>query len=94
MANYTEDDLAKDLESQEYKFGFFTDIETETVPIGLNEDIIRLISSKKNEPEWLLESRLKAFSIWQAMTEPEWAHVHYVKPKFQDITYYAAPKQT
>ena len=61
MANYTENELAKDLENQEYKFGFVTDIETEKVPIGLNEDIIRLISSKKNEPTWLLEYRLNAF---------------------------------
>ena len=94
MANYTEDDLAKDLESQEYKFGFVTEIETEKVPVGLNEAIIRLISAKKNEPEWLLEHRLKAFLVWKSMIEPEWAHVHYEKPKFQEITYYAAPKQT
>jgi Fe-S cluster assembly protein SufB len=94
MANYTEEDLAKDLENQEYKFGFVTNIETEKVPVGLNEDIIRLISSKKNEPEWLLEHRLKAFEIWKSMTEPEWAHVNYKKPNFQGITYYAAPKQT
>ncbi|NBX79818.1 MAG: Fe-S cluster assembly protein SufB, partial [Flavobacteriales bacterium] len=94
MANYTENELAKDLENQEYKFGFVTDIETDTVPIGLNEDIIRLISSKKNEPEWLLEHRLKAFAIWKTMTEPEWAHVHYTKPDFQAIAYYSAPKQT
>jgi hypothetical protein len=94
MANYTENELAKDLENQEYKFGFVTDIETDTVPIGLNEDIIRLISNKKNEPEWLLEHRLKAFAIWKTMTEPEWAHVHYTKPDFQAIAYYSAPKQT
>ena len=78
MANYTEDDLAKDLENQEYKFGFVTDIETETVPVGLNEDIIRLISSKKNEPQWLLDYRLQAFEIWKGMQEPEWAHVQYL----------------
>ena len=93
MANYTENELAKDLEQQEYKFGFYTDIETETVPVGLNEDIIRLISAKKNEPDWLLEYRLNAFSIWKEMTEPEWAHVKYKKPDFNAITYYAAPKQ-
>ena len=69
MSNYTENELAKDLENQEYKFGFVTDIEADTVPIGLNEDIIRLISFKKNEPEWLLNYRLKAFAIWQEMTE-------------------------
>lgn len=94
MAGYTENELAKDLENQEYKFGFVTDIETDTVPIGLNEEIIRLISTKKNEPEWLLDYRLKAFGIWKEMTEPEWAHVHYQKPDFQGIAYYSAPKQT
>jgi Fe-S cluster assembly protein SufB len=93
MANYTEEDLAKDLENQEYKFGFVTNIESDKAPKGLNEDIIRFISAKKEEPEWLLEYRLKAFSIWKEMTEPEWAHVKYEKPDFQDITYYAAPKQ-
>jgi Fe-S cluster assembly protein SufB len=86
MANYTENELAKDLENQEYKFGFVTDIETEKVPIGLNEDIIRLISSKKNEPTWLLDYRLNAFETWKKMVEPEWAHVRYEKPKFQEIT--------
>jgi Fe-S cluster assembly protein SufB len=91
---YTENELAKDLENQEYKFGFVTNIASDKAPKGLNEDIIRFISSKKNEPEWLLEHRLKAFSIWKEMTEPEWAHVHYEKPDFQDITYYSAPKQT
>jgi Fe-S cluster assembly protein SufB len=94
MAGYTENELAQDLENQEYKFGFVTDIESDTVPIGLNEDIIRLISEKKEEPEWLLEYRLKAFAIWKEMTEPEWAHVHYNKPDFQAIAYYSAPKQT
>lgn len=94
MAGYTENELAQDLENQEYKFGFVTDIEADTVPIGLNEDIIRLISEKKEEPEWLLEYRLKAFAIWKEMTEPEWAHVHYKKPDFQAIAYYSAPKQT
>ena len=65
MSNYTENELAKDLENQEYKFGFVTNLEADTVPIGLNEGIIRLISFKKNEPEWLLNYRLKAFAIWQ-----------------------------
>ena len=75
MAGYTENELAKDLENQEYKFGFVTDIESDTVPIGLNEDIIRLISTKKNEPDWLLECRLKAFRHWQTLPEPNnWAH--------------------
>lgn len=94
MADYTEDELKKDLENQEYKFGFVSDFESDKAPKGLNEGIIRLISAKKEEPEWLLEYRLKAFSIWKEMTEPNWAHVNYERPDFQEITYYSAPKQT
>lgn len=90
---YTEEELAKDLENSEYKFGFTTEIESDRAPNGINEDIIRFISAKKEEPEWLLEYRLKAYRTWREMTEPEWAHVHYEKPKFEDICYYAAPKQ-
>jgi len=93
MANYTEEELAEDLKNQEYEFGFTTDIESEKIPNGLNEDVIRLISSKKNEPQWLLDYRLKAFEIWKNMTEPDWAHVTYEKPKFQDISYFSAPKK-
>jgi len=92
MGKYTEEQLEKELETQEYKYGFVTDIETEKAPIGLSEDIIRLISSKKNEPNWLLEYRLKAYKAWLTMEEPEWAHVNYPKVDFQDIYYYAAPK--
>lgn len=77
----------------DYKYGFETQIETDAVQKGLNEDIIRLISSKKEEPEWMLDYRLKAFKHWQSMTEPEWAHVHYPKIDFQDICYYSAPKK-
>ncbi len=91
---YTENELAQDLENQEYKFGFTTNIESDKAPNGLNEDIIRFISSKKNEPEWLLEYRLNAFRIWSEMTEPTWPHVSYTKPDFQAISYYSAPKQT
>lgn len=94
MSNYTEDELAKDLENQEYKFGFTSDIQSDKAPKGLNENIIRFISDKKNEPEWLLQYRLDAFAIWEKMTEPNWAHVSYKKPDFQDIIYYAAPKQS
>ncbi len=90
---YTEEDLKEDLKGKEYEFGFVTEIESDKAPKGLNEDIIRLISEKKNEPEWLLEFRLNAFEHWQTMTEPEWAHVKYPKPDFQDLHYYAAPKQ-
>jgi Fe-S cluster assembly protein SufB len=78
--------------NREYKWGFVTDIEQETVPRGLNEDIVRLISAKKHEPDWLLDWRLKAFRHWQTMAEPEWANVHYPKINYQDIIYYAAPK--
>src|SRR5574343_33723 len=91
---YTENELAKDLENQEYKFGFVTNIDSDKAPKGLDENIIRFISAQKNEPEWMLDYRLKAFAIWKEMTEPSWAHVHYTKPDFQDITYYSAPKQT
>ncbi|MBK9322165.1 MAG: Fe-S cluster assembly protein SufB [Bdellovibrionaceae bacterium] len=81
------------LPDTEYKWGFTTDIETDTVGKGLNEDVIRLISKKKSEPEWLLEYRLKAFKYWQSLTEPTWGHVHYPKIDFQDICYYSAPKK-
>lgn len=80
------------LANREYKYGFVTDIESDVAPRGLNEDIVRLISHKKNEPEWLLEWRLKAFRHWLTMTEPEWANVNYPKIDYQDIVYYSAPK--
>ncbi|MBX3651259.1 MAG: Fe-S cluster assembly protein SufB [Burkholderiales bacterium] len=80
------------LVSQPYKHGFVTDIESETAPKGLNEDIIRMISAKKNEPEWLLDFRLQAYRHWLTMAEPQWPNVHYPKIDFQAISYYAAPK--
>jgi Fe-S cluster assembly protein SufB len=76
----------------EYKYGFVTDFEADNAPKGLNEGIIRFISAKKNEPEWMLAYRLKAFHHWLTMEEPQWAHVSYQKPNFQDIIYYSAPK--
>jgi Fe-S cluster assembly protein SufB len=82
----------KNLVNQPYKHGFVTDIESEVAPKGLNEDIIRMISSKKNEPEWLLEFRLKSYRAWLTMTEPTWQNAHYPKIDFQSISYYAAPK--
>jgi Fe-S cluster assembly protein SufB len=82
------------LVNKEYKYGFVTDIEADVAPKGLNEDIIRLISAKKQEPEWLLEWRLKAFRGWQKMSEPHWANVKYEPIDYQDIRYYAAPKTT
>jgi len=93
MAGYTEEELKEELKSQEYEFGFTSEIESEKIPVGLNEDVIRLISAKKEEPEWLLEYRLNAFKIWQEMTEPDWAHVKYQKPDFQAISYFSAPKK-
>ncbi len=93
MSKYTEDDLKKELETKEYEYGFYTDIESDTFPVGLNEDVIRAISAKKNEPEWLTEWRLDAFKIWSEMEEPEWANVNYDKPDFQAISYYSAPKK-
>ncbi len=88
---YTEEDLAKDLKS-DYKYGFVTDIDQEVFPKGLSEDVVRAISKKKNEPEWLTEWRLDAYRKWVDMEEPTWAHVEYPKIDFQDISYYAAPK--
>lgn len=82
-----------DESGDKYKYGFVTDIESETVPKGLNEDIIRLISNKKNEPQWLLERRLQAFEFWKTMSEPTWAKLCYDKINYQDLFYYAAPKQ-
>ncbi|MGA0383640.1 MAG: Fe-S cluster assembly protein SufB [Flavobacteriaceae bacterium] len=90
---YTEEELKKELETKEYAYGFYTDIESETFPKGLNEEIVRAISEKKEEPQWMTEWRLEAFKQWQKMAEPEWANVHYVKPNFQDISYYSAPNK-
>ena len=89
----TEKDIIQEVTSEEYKWGFTTDIDTETIRKGLDEDIVRLISKKKNEPEWLLEFRLEAFRRWQKMKEPDWAHLEYETPNYQDIIYFAAPKQ-
>ncbi|MCI4670734.1 MAG: Fe-S cluster assembly protein SufB [Bacteroidia bacterium] len=85
--------IIQEFTEKKYEYGWVTEIETDKAPKGLNEDIIRLISSKKNEPEWLLEWRLKAFEIWQKMEEPDWAHVDYPPIDYQDIYYYAAPKK-
>jgi len=80
------------LANKEYKYGFYTEVETDSVPPGLNEDIIRLISAKKREPEWMLEWRLKSFRHWLTMKEPSWANIHYPTIDYQAITYYSAPK--
>lgn len=87
-----EDKIIEEATSGEYKYGFVSDIESEKSQKGLTEDTIRFISEKKNEPSWLLDWRLKAFKVWEQMEEPDWAHISYPKPDFQDIIYYAAPK--
>ena len=77
---------------KDYAAGFITDVESDTLPPGLNEEVIAFISNKKNEPEWLLEWRLKAYRAWREMDEPDWAHVSYPKIDFDEISYYSAPK--
>ena len=86
------DAAIEEVVGNDYNYGFVTDVEVDAVPPGLNEDVIRTISEKKNEPEWLLEWRLKAFRIWQKMEEPQWAHVDYKPIDYQSIVYYSAPK--
>src|SRR3989440_11913361 len=83
---------AEILGNREYKYGWVTDIETETVPRGLTEDTVRLISAKKKEPAFLLEWRLKAYRHWLTMTEPPWPHVHYPPVDYQAPLYYSAPQ--
>ena len=83
----------EELANREYQYGFVTDVEAETVPKGLNEEVVRLISEKKREPAWLLEWRLKAYRTWLTMTEPTWQNVHYPAINYQDIIYYSAPKK-
>jgi Fe-S cluster assembly protein SufB len=83
----------EELANREYQYGFVTDVEAETVPKGLNEEVVRLISEKKHEPAWLLEWRLKAYRTWLTMTEPTWQNVHYPAIDYQDIIYYSAPKK-
>ena len=91
MSKYTEDDLKKELKTKQYEYGFYTDIESDTLPIGLNEEIVMAISKKKEEPSWMTDWRLDAFKIWKQMKEPNWANVKYKKPDFQKISYYSAP---
>ncbi|NBR73109.1 MAG: Fe-S cluster assembly protein SufB [Flavobacteriia bacterium] len=90
---YTEEELKKELETKEYQYGFYTEIDAETFAKGLNESVVKQISAKKNEPQWMTDWRLQAFRAWQKMEEPEWANVQYEKPDFQDISYYSAPKK-
>ncbi len=88
----TETNTIESLANREYKYGFVTDIEADTIPRGLNEEIIRMISAKKQEPEWMLQWRLKAFKYWLTMKEPTWPNVHYPPINYQDAVYYSAPK--
>jgi Fe-S cluster assembly protein SufB len=93
LEELSEDELLEKVTSTEYKYGFTTDIESDTIAKGLSEDVVRLISKKKEEPAWMLEYRLKAYKTWLEMEEPDWANVNYPKPNYQDIIYYSAPKQ-
>src|SRR5579863_6287501 len=79
--------------NQEYKYGFTTNVDTDTIPPGLSEDVVRLISSKKNEPDFMLQWRLKAYRHWLTMTEPDWPHIHYPPIDYQKSVYYSAPKK-
>ncbi|MDG1261375.1 MAG: Fe-S cluster assembly protein SufB [Flavobacteriales bacterium] len=90
---YEGDELLEEVTKKQYEFGWTTDIESDKAAPGINEDTIKFISAKKNEPEWMLEWRLDAYRKWTAMVEPEWAHVQYDKPDFQAISYYSAPKK-
>jgi Fe-S cluster assembly protein SufB len=92
MAN-DENKLIDDFTKSDYKYGFYTDIEMDTAPRGLDEDTIRFISAKKREPQWMLEFRLKAFRHWLTLEEPQWAHIHHPPINYQDMIYYAAPKK-
>src|ERR671913_21068 len=89
----TATETIEQLANREYKYGFVTEVESETIPKGLNEDVVRLISQKKGEPEWLLEWRLKAYRLWLTMKEPNWHNVKYDPINYQDIVYYSAPKK-
>src|SRR5437868_13387425 len=89
----TATETIEQLANREYKYGFVTEVDSETIPKGLSEDVVRLISQKKNEPEWLLEWRLKAYRLWLTMKEPTWQNVKYDPINYQDIVYYSAPKK-
>lgn len=87
-----QDKILEEVTTSEYKYGFVTDVETEVIPVGLDEDVVRLISSKKNEPEWLLDYRLKAFRHWKTLEMPNWAMLQIPEIDYQSISYYASPK--
>src|SRR3970282_2641450 len=89
----TSTETIEQLATREYKYGFITDVEAETIPKGLSEDVVRQISAKKQEPEWLVEWLLKAYRLWLTMKEPNWHNVKYDPINYQDIVYYSAPKK-
>ena len=87
------DTIIHEVTQSEYKYGFTTDIETDVIPIGLNEEVVRIISAKKNEPEWMLDFRLKAYRHWLTMKIPTWAHLKIPEIDYQSISYFAAPRK-
>ncbi len=91
MENKNSNEYVRSIAEQKYEFGFTTDVHTDIIEKGLNEDVVRLISEKKGEPEWMLEFRLKAFRYWQTLTQPSWGHVHLPEIDYQEISYYADP---
>ncbi len=91
--NGEQDKILHEVTGSEYKYGFVTQIDTETIPRGLSEEVVRMISSKKGEPDWMLEFRLKAFRHWQTMEMPTWAHLTIPPIDYQDIIFYAAPRK-
>ncbi len=91
MSDNNQNEFVKQIAEQKYEYGFTTDVHTEIIPNGLNEDIVRLISQKKHEPEWMLEFRLKALRYWQTLKQPTWGHVHVLPIDYQAISYYADP---
>ena len=93
MDSNPKENIIEEVTKKDYEFGFVTDIETELIPKGLSEEIVRLISKKKEEPEWLLEFRLKAYRHWLTLKQPNWAHLTVPPIDYQNIIYYAAPKK-
>ena len=88
----TSDAVIEQFANKDYEWGFVTDVEADALPPGLSEEVVRLISAKKNEPDWLLEFRLKAYRHWLTLEEPDWQNVGYAKPDYDNIIYYSAPK--
>jgi len=86
-----DNELVRRIAEQKYEFGFTTDVHTEIIPVGLNEDVVRLISQKKGEPQWMLDFRLRAYNYWKDQQEPAWGHVHVPEIDYQAISYYADP---